>query len=251
LSSVERDPNDKTPRSFAYHAQSVGFAASLTKPCCEIIPSQGIASLSSTGGESYSTVRDYNWKGLITFDEASAYATGSKEFDEDQGKDVYNTLSTVTVKNLNVANMVHADLVVARVTSKHVYGSAEGEVTFTGSMIQNLVIAGRSVDIVMDDKPFNNFPTYEGLSQELDRCRPMFAKKDERAQVLSCSLVTKVGDKDGFWVNIPEFGTIYIAQVIIKPSYRRISMLRFELGCPLCGDAEVGGGETNGVPYWP
>jgi hypothetical protein len=223
----------------------------LTKPCCEIIPAQGIASLSSTGGESYSTVRDYNWKGLITFDEASAYATGSKEFDEVEQKDVYNTLSTVTVRNLNVANMVHADLVVARVTSKHVFGSAEGEVTFTGSMIQNLVIAGHSVNVVMDEKPFTDFPTYAGLSNELARCRPTFARNDDVTKVLSCSLATRVGDTDGFWVNIPEFGTIYVAQVIIKPSYRRISMLRFELGCPLCGDAEVGGGETNGVPYWP
>jgi hypothetical protein len=246
LSSAKRDPKDPYSRSFAYHAQSIGFAASLTKPSCENIPAQGIASLSSTGGESYSTVRDYNWKGLITFDEASAFATGSEE------DGFYNTLSTVTVKNLNVANMVHADLVVARVTSKHKRGADEGEVTFTGSMIQNLVIAGRKTNIVIDDKPFTDHPTYSGLSKNLSKCR----KKEESwinpaNNVLSCSLATKVGDTDGFSVTIPEFGTIYVAQVIIKPSYRRISMLRFELGCPLCGTSEVAGGETNGVPYWP
>ena len=111
---MSSDHYDKKAKSFAYHAQSLGLSAALTKPCCENIPSLAMASLSMTGGESYSTVSNYSWKGLISFDEASAYATGSM----DHG--AYNTLSTVTVRNLNVANMVHADLVVARVTSKHI-----------------------------------------------------------------------------------------------------------------------------------
>ena len=243
MSSANRDPK---ALSFAYHAQSIGLSATLTKPCCENIPALGTASLSSTGGESYSTVRDYNWKGLISFEEASSYATGSM----DHG--AYNTLSTVTVKNLNIANMVHADLVVARVTSKHVPGDPEAEVTFTGSMIKNLSIGGKEIDIAIDDKPFADNPTYERLSKHLYGCRKKAqAWKDDAKKVLSCSLAMKVGDQDGFSYTIPEFGTIYVAQVLVKPSYRRISMLRFKLGCPIGGDAEVGGGETNGVEYWP
>src|ERR1043166_4264818 len=119
MSTTNRDPLTK---SFAYHGHAVGLSGSFTKPSCEIIPSLAMAALSATGGESYSTVRDYNWKGLISFDEASAYATGSSEPGKDKdGKDciVFNTLSKVTLKNLNVANMVHAGLVVARVSSKH------------------------------------------------------------------------------------------------------------------------------------
>lgn len=243
MSSANRDPK---ALSFAYHAQSIGFSASLTKPCCENIPSLGSASLSSTGGESYSTVRDYNWKGLISFDEASAYATGSTDHD------TYNTLSTVTVKNLNIANMVHADLVVARVTSKHVPGEAEGQVTFTGSMIKGLVVGGRSTDIVIDEQPFADQPTYAGFAAKLaEYRREDHCFIDEKRQLISCSLATQVGEKDGFTISIPEFGTIYVAQVIIKPSYRRISMLRLQLGCPIGGTAEVAGGETNGVEYYP
>lgn len=239
MSSAKRDPKEL---SFAYHAQSLGLSASLTKPCCENIPSLATASLSTTGGESYSTVRDYNWKGLISFDEASAYATGSM----DHG--AYNTLSTVTVRNLNVANMVHADLIVARVTSKHVPGAPEGEITFTGSMIRNLVVAGRVVDVVLDDTPFTKNPTYATYNE---RCRKPADYHNDKTNVLSCSLATKVGDHDGFTIDIPEFGTIYVAQVLMKPSYRRISMLRFRLGCPIGGSLEAGGGESNGVEYWP
>ena len=239
MSSAKRDPK---ALSFAYHAQSLGLSASLTKPCCENIPSLATASLSTTGGESYSTVRDYNWKGLISFDEASAYATGSM----DHG--AYNTLSTVTVRNLNVANMVHADLIVARVTSKHVPGELEGEITFTGSMIRNLIVAGRHVDVVLDDRPFTENPTYATYAE---RCRKSADYHNDKTNVLSCSLARRVGDQEGFTIDIPEFGTIYVAQVLMKPSYRRISMLRFRLGCPIGGTAEVGGGESNGVEYWP
>jgi hypothetical protein len=228
--------------SFAYHAQALGLSASLTKPCCETIPSLATASLSLTGGESYSTVRDYNWKGLISFEEASAYATGST----DHG--AYNTLSTVTVRNLNVANMVHADLIVARVTSRHIPGAPEGEITFTGSMIRNLVVAGREVDVVLDDTPFTENPTYAGFAE---RCGEQIGYHNEKTNVLSCSLATRVGDQEGFKIDIPEFGTIYVAQVLMKPSYRRISMLRFRLGCPIGGTLEAGGGESNGVEYWP
>ena len=243
MSSANRDPKALT---FAYHAQSVGLSASLTKPCCENIPSLATASLSVTGGESYATVRDYNWKGLITFDEASAYATGSR----DHG--AYNTLSTVTVRNLNIANMVHADLVVARVTSKHVPGDAEGHITFTGSMIRNLIIGGRQVDVTIDEEPFSQNPTYAGFAEKFSKERGKAIDfHDEERKVLSCSLATEVGGKAGFIITIPEFGTIYVAQVIMKPSYRRISMLRLALGCPLAGGLEVAGDETNGVEYWP
>jgi hypothetical protein len=243
MSSANRDPNIP---AFAYHAQAVGLSASLTKPCCENIPSLATASLSMTGGESYSTVLKYNWKGLISFDEASAYATGSM----DHG--AHNTLSTVTVKNLNIANMVHADLVVARVTSKHLPKAPEAEVTFTGSMIRNLVIAGKEIDIVIDDKPFNDNPTYAALSKELSKCRPQSQTRMDSDRGIICgSLATKVGDQEGFTITIPEFGTIYVAHVLVKASYRRVSMLRFELGCPIGGMLEAGGGETNGVEYWP
>jgi len=242
---------DRKTMTFAYHAQGVGLSASMTRPCFEIIPSLATASLSITGGESYSTVRDYNWKGLITFDEASAYATGNVHH-KDDGRRVYNTLSTVTVRNLNVANMVHAELVIARVTSEHHPGEAEGRITFAGSMIRNLVVGGRSMDVVLDEEPFTTAPQYKGFADTFKRIRGRDVEyHDADRQVLSCSLATRVGDTKDFVIHIPEFGRIYVAQVIMKPGYRRVSMLRFALGSPIAGSLEVAGGETNGVEYWP
>jgi len=247
MSSARKNPGDP---SFAFHAQAIGLSAALHKPCCENIPGQASVSLSQTGGETYSVVRDYNWKGLITFDEASAYVTGSV----DHGS--RNTLSTVTVRNLNVANMVHADLVVARVSSRHEPGSPEGQITFAGSMIRNLTIAGETVDVAFDSRPFSELPTYEEFSKNLDAVASTNPLRARHGEVITASLVSerigcRVGDCNGYSVSIPEFGTIYVAQVIIKPSYRRVSMLRFELGCPIGGSVEACGGESNGSEYWP
>lgn len=247
MSSAKRDPD--TP-SFAFHAQAIGLSAALHKPCCENIPGQASIALSQTGGESYSVVKDFNWKGLITFDEASSYVTGSI----DHG--ARNTLSTVTVRNLNVANMVHADMVVARVSSRHEPGYAEGEITFAGSMIRNLTIAGETVDVAFDTKPFSDMPTYESFTRNIDNAPDTNPQRSKSGDLMTASLVSKhvncrIGNTDGYTVSIPEFGTIYIAQVIMKPSYRRVSMLRFELGCPIGGSLEACGGESNGAEYWP
>jgi len=236
--------------SFAYHAQAIGLSAALTRPCCENIPGLASTSLSQTGGESYSVVRDYNYKGLITFDEASSYVTGNR-----LGRE-YNTLATVTIRNLNVLNMVQAETVVARVTSLHKRGDDEGEITFAGSMIRNLTIAGHTMDVALDHRTFSEYPTYDSFHERLDKLRSVNARAAVRGNVVTASLVSgdlksPVGTSEGYTIHLPEFGTIFVAQVLMKPGARRVSMLRFELGSPIAGSLEVCGGESNGAEYWP
>ena len=252
--------------SFAYHAQAIGFAASMHKPCCEIIPGQAATSLSQTGGESYATVRNFDWKGIFRFDEASSYCTGST----DHG--AHNTLATVTVRGLNIANMVTADRITARVSSRHQADEkrvvGEGEITLIGSSFENLRIAGHRVTVSTDRGLFSGpcmsyeqskenvaqmgMPHFVHSSLQVMSCRPTVEMEglpkippDDRenrdAPITLCS--------DG-GIHVREFGIIYLATVIIKPSYRRISMLRVELGCPLGGTLEAGGTEGNGTPIW-
>jgi len=236
--------------SFAYHAQAIGLSAMLSRPSRENIPGLASVSLSQTGGESYCVVRDYNYKGLITFDEASSYVTGNR-----LGRE-YNTLATVTIRNLNVLNMVQAETVVARVTSLHKRGDDEGEITFAGSMIRNLTIAGHTMDVALDHRTFSEYPTYDSFRERLDKLRSVNARAAVRGNVVTASLVSgdlksPVGTSEGYTIHLPEFGTIFVAQVLMKPGARRVSMLRFELGSPIAGSLEVCGGESNGSEYWP
>jgi hypothetical protein len=223
------------------------------KPCCEIIPGQAATSLSQTGGESYATVRNFDWKGIFRFDEASSYVTGST----DHG--AHNTLATVTVRGLNIANMVTADRITARVSSRHQADEkrvvGEGEITLVGSSFENLRIAGYPVNVVTDGGILGRCVDYE---QTQEMVRELGGYIHPSMKVMSCRPQARLEcPKDGpvemrpdGGIQVREFGTIYLATVIIKPSYRRISMLRVELGCPLGGTLEAAGGEGNGTPIW-
>ena len=123
--------------SFAFNASALAFGGRIQQPSCSVIPSQASVSLAPSGGEGYLTVRNFDYKGIITFDEASVYVAGSEH------GDIRNTLASVTIKNLNVLNLLHAESLSSRVSSRHVLGEDEGEITFQGTSIENLRIGGR------------------------------------------------------------------------------------------------------------
>jgi hypothetical protein len=150
--------------SFVYHANALAFGGVLRNPCCDVLPSTGSVVLSPSGGEGSETIRNFNYKGIITFDEASVYVGGSK-----RGK-FRNTISTVSIRNLNILNMLHADLLVGRVTSEHLESDdpqksecTEPEFTFEGSLLENVTIAGRKADVQLDHSVFSRYATYSSF----------------------------------------------------------------------------------------
>ncbi|HEX7681481.1 MAG TPA: hypothetical protein VF713_25370 [Thermoanaerobaculia bacterium] len=147
--------------SFVYHANALAFGGVNNKPCCDVIPSQASVVLAPSGGEGSQTVRNFNYKGIITFDEASVYVGGS------QKGCFRNTVSTAMIRNLNLMNVVHIELLCVRVTSEHAavddkLQSACGEPAFTfeGSIIENIRIAGRRVNVALDTSVFSRYPTH-------------------------------------------------------------------------------------------
>ena len=151
--------------SFVYHANALAFGAVINKPCCDVIPSLGSVVLAPSGGEGSATVRNYNYKGIISFDEASVYVGGSQ-------KGVYrNTVSTVMIRNLNLFNVIHVGMLCTRVTSEHVAVDekdqsdciSEASFTFEGSTLENVRIAGRRVNVKFDTSLFCRYSTYGGF----------------------------------------------------------------------------------------
>jgi hypothetical protein len=147
--------------SFAFNASALAFGARFELPDNSIIPSQASVALAPTGGDGYETVRNFNYKGIITFDEASVYVSGSEH------GTVRNTLASVTIKNLNVLNLLHADLLSSRITSRHVLGEDEGEITFHGSSADNLRIAGKPVQVNFNHDFYSRYSTHEKLAGAL------------------------------------------------------------------------------------
>jgi len=150
--------------SFVYHANALAFGGVLRNPCCEVLPSTCSVVLSPSGGEGSETIRNYNYKGIISFDEASVYVGGSQ-----RGR-YRNTISTVSIRNLNILNMVHIELLVGRVTSEHLAADntrqsdcEEPQFTFEGSLLQNIRIGGRPVDVRLDHSIFSRYATYSSF----------------------------------------------------------------------------------------
>jgi hypothetical protein len=163
--------------SFVYHANALAFGGVLRNPCCDVLPSTGSVVLSPSGGEGSETIRNFNYKGIITFDEASVYVGGSQ-----RGK-YRNTISTVSIRNLNILNMLHVDLLVGRVTSEHCAvddkrqsDCAEPQFTFEGSTLENFTLAGRKVDVQFDQSLFSRYATYSSF---VDAFKSPAGKEDE------------------------------------------------------------------------
>src|ERR1700686_252607 len=144
--------------SFAFNASALAFGGRIQQPSSSVIPSQASVTLAPSGGEGYEKVRNFDYKGLITFDEASVYVAGSEE------GDIRNTLASVTIKNLNVLNLLHADLLSSRITSRHVLGEAEGEITVHGTSAENLRIGGKPVQVNFNHDFYARYPTHAALS---------------------------------------------------------------------------------------
>jgi hypothetical protein len=306
--------------SFAYNASAVALGGRIVLPSQTTIFSQASAALAPTGGEGRDTVRNFDYNGIVTFDEASVYVTGSQS----QNGEVFNTLSTVSIRNLNVLNVLHVDFMVASITSRHDKGKDEGEITFQGTAVDNLRIAGQRVEPRFNHGLYARYPTHaalktmlngnvqgsdcpnlaslieEEVAKERVRCGSSFDEKECRKRLgsgkvagvlakrfcwdnadapedrghIHCSLADDIPDIDeltqadekldpeqlrqlrpirrkGYVITVAGFGTIKLAEVIIKPGERRFNMFRLELGSPTTGDMTVGSATTNGTELVP
>ena len=50
----------------------------------------------------------------------------------------------------------------------------------------------------------------------------------------------------GYSLDIKDFGRLYIGEIIVSHGAKRLSMLRFDLGCVNCGGGTVGAADVNG-----
>ena len=157
----------------------------------------------------------------------------------------------------------------------------------TGSHFDNLKIAGHSVNVATNHKFFSDYRTHGDLdaawlggnpavqSRLMGHtitsppvatdpahlrdvyfgCRGRMALPNLMAPVLF-SFVESVGPISGTeitnWgpiIRIPQFGVLYLGEVISCPGHRRVNMLRLELGSPDGAGVTIGTGDSNGTGY--
>jgi hypothetical protein len=266
-------------RTFFYHAQASAIGGVFRRPFVDVLESQAATALPITGGIGNKSQTNFNFRDTVKFDSASTQVTGNQNPVDGS----YNTLATTTIVGLNIANMVMADRIVARISTIHSADDTETRVVPTGSEFVGLRIGGEPINAELDlslftdlntsakfkkryqeDKAFKEDMRSRFLWGKLEDSAPQHLKARYKWQsdpaalpesqgIMPCSLVKSVGRTNlkvyGNVIIVPDFGTIYLAEYQVKESSRRLNMMRLMLGSPMEGDITVCGIEGNGTVF--
>jgi hypothetical protein len=254
--------------SYIYRGDAFGVSARFDHPNKDTVPTQAQAVLAPTGGEAYSSVKNFNHRDAVVFDEAMARVVGSKDPDGS-----YHTDVTSSVRNLRFLQ-VHADIINMRITSVHRVRSTsrvmpEADIGFAGCSIKGLVIAGHVIEVDLDDEP-SKAPTFVGYRKAYPKRGFVYESGGVKEHIIHDTLVKSISgvqrlSKDEanalvkdpnatlaglrYYRNVvlvPEFGKIFIGELLIERGLRRVNMLRIELGCGTGGGGSAGGGGGDG-----
>ena len=145
-----------------YQASAYSVSAEFERPKKHSLAPQASVVLAGHGGHGSSRASAYNADGLISFKNAYSEVGGS--FDDCHG--LHTTHAWSVVEGLNVADMLTADRVVARMAVY--YSPTDGsEATYdiTGSYFENLRIAGHPIEVKLATHVFHEHDTYSKLAK--------------------------------------------------------------------------------------
>jgi hypothetical protein len=258
---------------FLYHAFAAGLSGKIHRPFEEVLEVQAPSALPPSGGVSSGSARDIRIRDL--FHCASVVSSARGEFHP--ATDTFETRVSATLEQFNLAGIVTADLIRARVHSSHSQDeSAEPSIVLDGSAIINLKIHGTPIELENFSELYTDLNTMEKLRQRhrtdrsfreqvhewtmagrseelaehrLHRYFPFCKRKPtedlhetRHAAILPLfRVMTKSGP--GFTVfqnvvHIENFGRLHLGELIISPNERRVTGLHIDLGSPTGGEVD-------------
>lgn len=269
---------------FQYHAFATGVAGQIESPFQHVIESQAPSALSPTGGYSSSRVENFRFHEILTFRSASTQVSGHFSAETNS----WDTVMTSTVEGLDIMGMIRADVIVARLASRHVVGAYEPSILPLGSTIEGLRLGGIPVEVELHTDLYAELDTHDkvvsayqdhtafretfdalnfvGKSGELPESHrhyfPWSESKPEPAiaksgEPVMTTLVSRLIHKShylptyGHVILLPQFGVVSLGKFMIDGRARRLTMIEVNLGCAVTGNATAGDGETNGQPVPP
>ena len=263
-------------RVFYYHADASPIGGHFTKPNESIIESHGSSSLAQGGGHVSASVSDYvHPDKLVSFKRA---------YSEIEGKvsktGSWTTLVTSVVEGLNVLDMVKVDRVIATLAVEHPNNGGHPKASVVDSIFENLTIDGVQVSPVLGKNVIpphkkGKFPERSIIEDQnfLARAIRQSQKVTEakgapdwvmprygwvqsktarrRKGYVQCSLVDKIqgakpGSCFGHVMHVPDFGNIFLGELLTSHHAFRLTMIRIEMGCDNGGTVSAGSGDSNG-----
>ena len=273
-----------TKPSYHYHAWAHALSGHLTRPLDHGIEVQAGTTLPTTGGHHSSHVENFRFEHIVRFDAAYSEVSGGEKEEEDGL--IRTSLATTVVEGLNILDVVTADRVVARVTSRHesrrkpkvkspeYESEPESHILTLGSRFENLRVAGFPIEVELHHELFLKLDTFEEVMNEFAKngefwkmahhpvapgqSPPKLPKKIAAEGVVCCSLVKQLEPAKcpgfvyhghyGHVLVVPEFGKIHMAEVLCEYGRKTLTMLRVELGSPHVGHMLAAQSGSNGRP---
>ena len=165
--------------------------------------------------------------GVVRFAEAVSEVTGVER------DGVAFTTSTVSIRDIDIMNIIHADRIVLRASARQAIGDAEATISYAGSRLDGLTVRGEPVGLEIDTERFNRASTFAALRSKVRaECDDIAI---ERYGSISDSIVRSIslasyGTKNGYALPIEGVGTLYLGHVSATPGERRLAMIRLDLG---------------------
>ena len=253
-----------SPRFF-YRASAAALGGQITHPFTEPLEVQAASFLPPNGGYGSARVENYRFREIVSMRAGYTQVAGSTHRDR-EGKEVHGTLVTAVVEGLNIQNVVTADWVVARLTSEHPrkdsHPSDELSMLPLGSYFVNLRIAGTLVALAPHDELLREDAATR--SQMEKKCKkhlvdpdtgqdsPALPKGPLRFSAFQLQTPAIPGarmQKPGCRIDIPDFGAIYLGELVVAADRRQLTMVRVVLGCAVAGEIVVASVEGDGSDY--
>src|ERR1051326_2582860 len=182
---------------YFYNASAYGLAGEIERPMRHSIPMQAATTLAGSGGRGFQRIENFSAPPHVSFDAAYTEVGGS--FDECHNQ--HTTFAYSVIEGLNIAGMITADRIVARMaiyspeappdpekpptgagslakpapqqaksgTTEQTTPPESQEHTFdiTGSYFENLRIAGYVIDMPLATHHLQQYQTYTALANAM------------------------------------------------------------------------------------
>lgn len=283
LEKVKSHMSNATSRYHDYHAEAAIFEGNLLLPFAQQIGSHTYSKLNKEGGYVNQHSQNISLGGAISFKSAHTHVAGNLSDKPEHG---WNTLATAVIEGLNIMEIITIDRLVAQIATDHPPVGYVPRVTFLGTRFENFRVAGKPLDIEIDnnivgppppnDAPYTTSPALlknvTGQRQGFQKAKnlpPAIAKRynqipsaKNNPESIECTLVKQVsgsfpGTAYGNVLDIPDFGKVYLATLSIEHSdfnkkgtpevtTFHLKMLELKMGCVISGDGTGGDLITNG-----
>jgi hypothetical protein len=257
-----------------YHADATALGGNIVRPFETLIDVQAPLSLPPVGGYAAVTADEFQLEKIISFKSAKTQVAGSRS----KTSGGWTTLVTSSVDFLNVQDVLTADQLVAQIATEHPEDGYEPKVSFLGTKFENLRIGGEPVDLVLDlnllspdgdvypttphladsrfstkvEEQYRNIVGSENTPQWVkDRYKWDNASQLTQRGFALCSIVQQAngdfqGTPCGHVIEVPNFGKLFLGELIVHRNAFQLVMIRLELGSPVAGDVSVAAAKSNG-----